>query len=98
MGGAAGFAVVECVRPGSRWGAHAGCSVDERRPIDGQRSARCAADHRVGRPRKRTAQPAMITEPNSVSDVHAGTGHENTDRILRMFARFITVGYVAYLA
>ncbi|WP_050065849.1 sensor histidine kinase [Rhodococcus sp. RD6.2] len=26
------------------------------------------------------------------------TGHENTDRILRMFARFVGVGYVAYLA
>ncbi|WP_043809183.1 ATP-binding protein [Rhodococcus triatomae] len=40
----------------------------------------------------------MSTEPNPVSVVRAGTGRENTDRILRMFARFITVGYVAYLA
>ncbi|MFD1815074.1 sensor histidine kinase [Rhodococcus gannanensis] len=39
----------------------------------------------------------MITEPKPATDGRAGTGHENTDRILRMFARFITVGYVAYL-
>ncbi|EME19391.1 sensor histidine kinase [Rhodococcus triatomae] len=40
-----------------------------------------------------------MTAPLNVAPrLQTGSGRENTDRILRMFARFVGVGYVGYLA
>lgn len=40
----------------------------------------------------------MTATPNAARRLRTGSGRENTDRILRMFARFVGVGYVGYLA